>query len=300
MKNKLIVIGGPTASGKTALAIRLAKQFQTEIISADSRQFYKEISIGTAKPTPEELAEVKHHFINSHSITESFNSGAFADAARILIDNLFKKHEVVIIVGGSGLYIKSLLEGFDDLPYVEENIRTNLKNSFKENGIQHLLDELKKSDPAYFEKVDQHNHQRVMRALEIIRASGKPYSSFLGNKNKNSTFDTECYCLDISREILYNRINIRVDEMMKQGLEAEAKSVLPYRNHTALQTVGYKELFDYFDGNISLEESISLIKQHTRNYAKRQLTWFKHQGDFKFVTADSGDYFDELDFFIKQ
>ena len=287
MNKQLIVVGGPTASGKTRLAIRLAKHFNTEIISADSRQFYREISIGTAKPTDEELAEVKHHFINSHSIQENFNAGAFSDAANKIIAELFKKNETVIVVGGSGLYIKSLVQGLDDLPFVEEDIRRDLKTIFKEQGIQPLLDELKEKDILYFEKVDQQNHQRVMRALEIIRTSGKPYSSFLGNKKTESSFETRCICIDHPREILYDRINSRVEEMMQHGLEAEARAVLPYRTHAALQTVGYKELFEHFDGATTLEHAIELIKQHTRNYAKRQITWFKHQGDFKFVDADA-------------
>ncbi|CAN5617743.1 tRNA (adenosine(37)-N6)-dimethylallyltransferase MiaA [soil metagenome] len=286
MKPTLIVVGGATATGKTSLAIELAQQFNTAIISADSRQCYREISIGTAKPTAEELSLVPHHFINSHSIQDYFSSGIFAIEATKIIDQLFTEHQVIILVGGSGLYIKALLEGLDDLPEVSAAIRAELKSDYQEKGLAELLEELKKSDPEYFSKVDQHNHARVIRALEVIRSSGLPYSSFLGKKSKEKNFNTVAISIQHPREILYERINRRVDQMINDGLVSEAETVSDYRNHPALRTVGYKELFQYFDGTITLEEAILQIKQHTRNYAKRQETWFRHQADFKFITAE--------------
>jgi len=286
MQKRLIVIGGPTASGKTALAIQLANYYNTEIISADSRQFYKELIIGTAKPTKEELNQAPHHFINSHSIKEHLNAGRFAIEANEILKNLFISKNVVILVGGSGLYINALINGLDNLPSVDEKHRIELKEEFKLNGINSILDELKKKDPEYFNKVDQQNHQRIIRALEIIRTSGKPYSYFLGKKKQNNNFEVNSYVIDFPREQLYNRINLRVDSMMNQGLLSEVESLINFRSHPTLQTVGYKEIFEYLDGKNPLPITIELIKQHTRNYAKRQLTWFKHQGDYKFLTAD--------------
>ena len=287
MQKKLIVIGGPTASGKTALAIQLAIYFKTEIISADSRQFYRELTIGTAKPTDEELSQAKHHFINSHSINEHINAGTFSIAGQEILKDLFQKQDVVILVGGSGLYINALLFGLDNLPKVDDHHRQALKDEFKTHGLLPLLDELKKNDLCYFEKVDQQNHQRVMRALEIIRTTGNPYSLYLGKNDKINFYDVSSFVIDYTRDKLYHRINKRVDSMMDQGFLEVVKSLIAYRQHSTLQTVGYKELFEYLDGTNSLDEAIDLIKQHTRNYAKRQLTWFRHQGDFQFITEEN-------------
>ena len=286
MQKKLIVIGGPTASGKTTLAIQLATYFKTEIISADSRQFYRELTIGTAKPTNEELSQAKHHFINSHSINEHINAGTYSIEAQKILNNIFQINDVAILVGGSGLFINALIYGLDNLPKVEEPIRQTLKDEFKTIGLDSLLAELKNKDPDYYEKVDQQNHQRVMRALEIIRTTGNPYSSYLGKNENTNAYEVSSFVIDYSRDKLYHRINKRVDSMMDQGFLEEVKSLVSYRQHSALQTVGYKELFEYLDGTMSLDEAIDLIKQHTRNYAKRQLTWFRHQGDFHFLVEE--------------
>ncbi len=286
MQKKLIVIGGPTASGKTALAIQLAIYFNTEIISADSRQFYKELTIGTAKPTEVELSLAKHHFINSHSINEHLNAGTYSIAAQEILNDLFQKKDVVILVGGSGLYINALLYGLDNLPKVDDHHRQALKAEFKTHGLLPLLDELKKNDQFYFEKVDQQNHQRVIRALEIYRTTGNPYSFYLGKKEKINSYSISSFAIDFTRDKLYHRINKRVDRMIDQGFLEEVKSLIPYRQHSALHTVGYKELFEHLDGINSLDEAIDLVKQHTRNYAKRQLTWFRHQGNFQLITEE--------------
>ncbi len=287
MNKKLIVIGGPTASGKTSLAIQLAQFYKTQIISADSRQFYKELSIGTAKPNLIELSNAKHHFIDSHSIADHLNAGTFAIQAQEILTTLFKDNNEVIVVGGSGLYINALINGLDDLPQIDENIRLSLKDEFKTNGLQPLLEELKKNDPEFYKKVDQQNHRRIIRALEIIRTTGNPYSYYLGQKEKSNDYNLYSFVVDFPRDQLYERINIRTEWMRKEGLLEEAISLLKYRDHPALQTVGYKELFEYIDGARSLNETFELIKQHTRNYAKRQLTWFRHQGDYQFLSTEN-------------
>ncbi len=280
MKKQLIVVGGPTASGKTALSIALAQHFQTEIISADSRQCYRELTIGTAKPDQEELAAAPHHFIDSHSISETFNAGAFAAAASTLLTELFSQHNVVILTGGSGLYIKALTDGIDELPDTDPALRKTLNELFREKGIAALQEELQHADPQYFATVDRNNHRRLIRALEIIRSSGKPYSSFLGISKPARDYSVRNYAIDYPRDELYARIDARVDRMVAQGLVEEVKGLLPYRSHPALRTVGYQELFAYFDEQCTLEEAIALIKQHSRNYAKRQVTWFRNQSDF--------------------
>ncbi|WP_346345141.1 tRNA (adenosine(37)-N6)-dimethylallyltransferase MiaA [Mucilaginibacter sp. dw_454] len=271
----LIVIAGPTASGKTAAAINLAQHYKTAILSADSRQFYREMSIGTAKPSWIELAAAKHYFIDSHSITESFSVGDFEKQALTLLDELFKVHDVVILVGGSGLYIKALTEGFDDIPQADPQIRERLNKELAAKGIEPLQKRLKEVDPDYYDEVDINNPQRIIRALEVHNATGKPFSSYRKASTNKRPFNVLKIALDMPREVLYNRINQRVDSMIEQGLIAEVRSLIFQRDLNALNTVGYSELFDYFDDKISLESAIDKIKQNTRNFAKRQLTWFR-------------------------
>jgi len=283
---KLIVIAGPTAVGKTAAAIKLAQLLQTEIISADSRQFYREMSIGTAKPDAAELVQAKHHFIDSHSIKESFTVGDFEKEALQLLDELFKTHDKVIMVGGSGLFIQAVTQGFDNLPTAEPKIREQLNNEFAEKGIEYLQQRLKGADPDYYDQVDLNNPQRLIRALEVFEATGKPFSSYRKATINTRPFESIKIVLDLPREELYNRINQRVDIMIEQGLVEEVRSLLLYRHLNALNTVGYSELFNYFDGNTDLQTAIDLIKQNTRRFAKRQLTWFRKDKEMKWLMAN--------------
>lgn len=275
-KPQIIAIVGPTASGKTALAIRIAKQLDTEIISADSRQFYKELPIGSAMPSPEELNTVPHHFINCRSVTEPYTAGRYAEDARKIIDGLLKKHEQVVVCGGSGLYIQALLYPMDDFPDVDELSKQKVEDILQNDGIGGLQTKLKELDPTYFSEVDQYNTARLRRALEVCLASGKPYSAFRTQGNK-ALYSFSAYGINLPKSELHTRIHQRVDNMIAHGLETEARNVIPYRNQKALQTVGYSEFFDYFDGKISHEQCIDLIKTHTRQYAKRQMTWFRRQ-----------------------
>jgi tRNA dimethylallyltransferase len=277
----LVVIAGPTAVGKTKLAIDLAKHYNSVILSADSRQFYKELSIGTAKPTDKELSEVKHYFINNKNITELFGAGHYEKEAIPLLDQLFKEHQLVFVVGGSGLYIDALLYGVDEFEDVPIEVREKLNAEFDEQGLEPLQNELKEKDPAYAKTVDLNNSQRVIRALEVCRHSGKPYSSFLKKHQTQRNFTPIKLFINTDREKLYERINKRVDDMMAQGLLNEVKGLVPYKHVNALKTVGYKELFDHLEGRCSLEEAVTKIKQHTRNYAKRQITWFKNQDEME-------------------
>lgn len=270
----LIVVVGPTAVGKTELAIRLANHYNTSIVSADSRQFYREMSIGTAKPTPEELSRAKHYFINSHSINDSFNVGDFEIQALKVIDEIFAGNDIAILAGGSGLYIKAVCEGFDDLPVVNEDIRNQLNTEYRQQGIHTLQERLKIKDPDYYNTVDLNNPQRIIRALEVIESTGNTFSSYRKATNKERPFNIIKIGLNLPREKLYERINLRVDLMLKQGLLAEVESLQTYQHLNALNTVGYKELFEYLNGNINLHTAVSNIKQNTRNFAKRQLTWF--------------------------
>ncbi|HAV54478.1 MAG TPA: tRNA (adenosine(37)-N6)-dimethylallyltransferase MiaA [Aequorivita sp.] len=274
-KPLLICVVGATAIGKTSLAIKLARAFNTEIISADSRQFFKEMSIGTAVPSKEELDAVPHHFIQNKSIFEDYSVGDFERDSLALLKILFEKNTVVVMVGGSGLYVDAVIKGLDNFPEVPSKIRDQLNFELAEKGIETLQRELKNIDPEYFKKVDIQNPHRLVRALEIHRATGRPYSSFLRKENPERDFNTIFIGLTAERELIYNRINLRVDIMMADGLLDEAKSLLSFRDKNALQTVGYRELFEYFDGKISLEEAISEIKKNTRRFAKRQNTWFK-------------------------
>ncbi len=277
----LIVLAGPTASGKTEVAIKIAGYFQTEIISADSRQFYREMNIGTAKPSEEELAKAHHHFINSLSIHDNYTVGDFEKETQNLLIQHFKKHKIVVMAGGSGLFIKAVCEGLDKFPVVPQKIRNAINDLFKKEGIEALQKELKKLDPKYFQKVDQHNPMRLIRALEVCWASGKPFSSFMKGKKENRFYKILYINLELDREVLYDRINQRVDRMIETGLENEARELFPFKDLTPLQTVGYQELFDYFDQKITLEQAIELIKRNSRRYAKRQMTWLRRDAHWK-------------------
>lgn len=271
----LIVVVGPTAIGKTALAIQLAQFYQTEIISADSRQFFKEMHIGTAKPSAEELASAPHHFINSHSVETLFSTGDFEVQSLKLMESLFTKHDQLIMVGGSGLYIDAVCKGLDDLPEIDLNIREQLNQKLANDGIGAIKSQLLELDPEYYEKVDQSNPQRMIRGLEVVLSTGKKLSSFLTAKKKERPFKIVKIGLNTDRAILYDRINHRVDLMMEAGLLDEVKSLMPYRKYNGLNTVGYAEIFDYLDGKTELADAVAMIKQNTRRFAKRQLTWFR-------------------------
>lgn len=285
---RLVVILGPTAIGKTALAIELAQEFRTEIISADSRQFFKEISIGVARPSNEELEAVKHYFINFISIEDEYSAGRYEADANNLLKQLFEKHDTVVCCGGSMLYVDALVNGLDDLPG-DKLIRLSLQNELAEQGLMHLQNRLKELDPVYYTQVDLHNPHRVMRAIEVCLATGNRYSDLRKRTFQERSFDVIKIGLTAERAWLYARINQRVDIMMKNGLLEEVIGVYTKRNLNALNTVGYKELFDYLDGNSTLEESIEKIKQHTRNFAKRQLTWWRRDDSIKWIEVDKCD-----------
>jgi len=273
---KLIVIVGPTAIGKTACSIQLAKHFNTVILSADSRQFYKEISIGTAKPSEEEMDGIPHFFINSHSITEDFNVNDFEKEALIILEDIFKQRDTAILVGGSGMYVDSLCYGMDDaMPDPDEKIRMRLQNQLEINGIASLQDELKQLDPLFYEEIDLNNSNRLMRAIEVCLITGTPYSTLRKGTIKKRPFEIIRVGLEKERELIYDRINQRVDLMMENGLLDEVRSIVDFRHQNALKTVGYRELFDYLDEKVSLNEAVEKIKVNSRRYAKRQLTWFK-------------------------
>lgn len=271
---KVISVVGATAIGKTNLAIQLANHYKTEIISADSRQFFKEMNIGTAVPSTQELAQAKHHFIQHKSIFEAYSVGDFQREAIECLHELFQKNEIVILVGGSGLYIDALLNGLDNFPEVPAEIRQELIEKYQQKGISFLQEKLKELDFQQYNKMDIQNPQRLIRALEVCLASGKPYSSFLNKKEKNPFFTSVEIGLTASRSVIYERINLRVEKMLEQGLLKEAQKLYPHRNLNALQTVGYQELFSFFGGEFSLEVAIEKIKTNTRRFAKRQATWF--------------------------
>ena len=279
-RGTLIVVGGPTGSGKSALAVEIAKHFNAPIISTDSRQMYRGMAIGTAQPTAEELAAVKHYFIADREPEDDFNCGRYEVEALALLDRLFTENRYVVAVGGSGLYIQALCSGMDALPEADEELRNNLKNRLAEEGIDSLFAELQRLDPAYAEIVDRCNPARVMRALEVCISSGRPYSEQRSGTTSERPFHIIKIATDMPRDILYDRINRRVDVMVEDGLIAEAQAMYPKRHLNALQTVGYRELFDYFDGKCSLVEAIELIKRNSRHYAKRQMTWFRRDSEF--------------------
>lgn len=279
MSKFLITILGPTASGKTTLAIELANSFKTEIISADSRQFYNEMSIGTAKPTPEELSKAKHHFINHLSVAEYYSAGKFEEEAMAKIAELHQQKDVVVMVGGSGLYLNAVLFGIDPFPEIPIEVRLKTLHFYKENGLQALRDELRKYDPEYFLEVDLDNPRRLMRALEVCYATGMTYSSFRQQSPKSRPFESIKIAFDWKREELYKRINQRVDDMLEKGLIQECQQLLPYKSELALDTIGYKEIFEFLDGKITKTDAIELIKRNSRRYAKRQLTWFRSDNE---------------------
>lgn len=283
-----IIITGPTASGKTALALQLAQQYHTNIISADSRQCFKELNIGVAKPTEEELALVKHYFINSHSVTEDVNAVTFEHYALSAVHEIFETNNVAIMVGGTGLYIKAFCEGLDDIPDIPMEIRNKVIEQYETYGLAFLQEELKQKDPVFWLKAEQQNPQRLMRALEVLYATGESITTFRKNKKAERDFNIIKIALQLSKEELHRNINHRVDVMMQQGLLDEVKSLITYKNYNALQTVGYKELFDYLEGKISLDEAVEKIKSNTRQYAKRQITWLKK--DAEMSTMNANDY----------
>ena len=283
-KNTLIVIAGPTGIGKTALAIDVAKHFNTEIVSADSRQFYKELKIGAAFPNHKELSVVKHHFIGNLSITDEYNVSKYEQDALQTLETIFTTHNTAVLVGGSGLYLDAVCKGIDELPDPDPELRESIKTLFNENGITALQSKLKLLDPEYYNQVDRDNPKRLMRAIEVCITTGKTYTSLRLSNPKPRNFNIIKIGLFTDREVMYWRINQRTDKMIKDGLIEEAYSLLPYRNYNSLNTVGYKELFNYFDKTITLEEAIDKIKIHTRRYAKRQLTWFNK--DDKIIWID--------------
>ncbi|MCH4824207.1 tRNA (adenosine(37)-N6)-dimethylallyltransferase MiaA [Gramella lutea] len=286
MNNNLINIVGPTAIGKTSLSIRIAQHFNTEIISADSRQFFKEMKIGTAVPEKEELASVKHHFIQHISVKDNYSVGDFERDAILKLSELYNSHNTVVMVGGSGLYTKAVTEGLDNFPKVDPEIRKNLNEHLENDGIDWLQQKLFALDPEYYKTADVQNPHRLIRALEICISTGKPFSSFLDQEKPQRNFETISIGLTADRELIYDRINRRVDLMIENGLLEEAKELYPNRHLNALNTVGYKELFQYFDGEINLETAISEIKKNTRRFAKRQLTWFRKDESIKWFEYD--------------
>ena len=276
----LIIIAGPTAVGKTSVAIQLANYFNTEIISADSRQIFEELNIGVARPSIDELNAVKHHFIANKSIRDYFSAGEYEREVIALLEELFKTKNVVILCGGTGFYINAILNGFDDIPVIDDTIREQLNRQFKEVGIESLQQQLKELDEETYNTIDIHNTQRVIRALEVCIGTNQKFSSFKRKNEVQRNFKAIKIGLNVSKEQLHHNINSRVDEMMRNGFLEEAKSVYDYRNHNALQTVGYKELFDFIDNKTTLFEATDLIKLHTRQYAKRQLTFFNKHADY--------------------
>lgn len=285
-RNKLIYVGGPTCSGKTKLSVLLAETFNTDIISCDSRQIYKEISIGTAKPSKNNLKKVKHHFINHVSIHEDYNVGIYNRETKKTLESIFKRKNMVILVGGTGLYANSIINGIDKFPKIENSIKKKLNLILKNEGIEKLNLMLKKYDPEYYKIVDKNNSRRIIRALEVSLSSGKPFISFLKKVRKNNLFESKVLLMNLERKELYKKINSRVDKMISLGLEKEAKSLFKYKHLNSLQTVGYREFFNYFEGKCSYKNTIEEIKKNTRRYAKRQITWNKKYKDSFLVNED--------------
>jgi tRNA dimethylallyltransferase len=284
----LIVVSGPTAIGKTAFSIRLAEHFNTEIISADSRQFYREMRIGTAYPEPEELAAISHHFIGNLSLKDSYNVARYEKDALTLLKNLFEKHEIVVLTGGSGLYIDAICKGIDDLPDHDPELRKSLKEELEKIGLQAFSEKLKILDPEYYSVVDLNNPNRLLRAVEVCLQTGNTYTSLRKSITKPRPFKTIKIGLNTERALLFKRVGERVESMMRKGLLDEVESLLPYRDNNALNTVGYKELFAFLDGKVPLDQAIEKIKTNTRRYAKRQLTWFKRDEEMQWF--DSSDF----------
>ncbi|EAY29145.1 tRNA (adenosine(37)-N6)-dimethylallyltransferase MiaA [Microscilla marina] len=285
----LLVVVGPTAVGKTTLCIRLAQHFDTEIVSADSRQFYREMAIGTAKPTSEELAQAPHHLIDSQSIMDDYNVGDYEKDALVCLEDIFARKQVAILTGGSGLYIQAVCDGIDEMPEVAPEIRAQLMGRLQQEGLEPLLQQLEQLDPVYYQQVDQANPHRVVRALEVCLSTGQPYSSFRKKNKVQRPFNILKIGLERDREELYERINLRMDLMLEQGLLEEVKALYPYKNHNALQTVGYKEIFDYMDNKHDWDEAVRLLKRNSRRYAKRQMTWFRRDEEIHWFSPQKVD-----------
>ena len=295
MKKKLITISGQTASGKTNLSIRLAQYLNCSIISCDSRQFYKEMSIGTAVPSKLELSKANHYFIHHKSVKDNYTVGDFQNDALKLIENLFKKDDYIILTGGSGMYMDAIVNGIDKFPKIKLGVRELLNEKHNSRGILFLKNKLKELDPEYYDIVDVNNHRRLIRALEVCISTGKPYSSFLNKKNKKYDFESINFCIKVDRELLYKKINYRVDKMISDGLIKEAKTLLKFKDLNSLNTVGYKELFEHFKGNLTKSQAIEKIKQNTRRYAKRQMTWLKNKN---LIWIENNIEIDEIKRFI--
>jgi tRNA dimethylallyltransferase len=290
----VIIIAGPTAAGKTSVAIGMAKRFGTEIISADSRQCYRELSIGVARPSQEELSEVKHHFIASHSIHEKITAADFEKYALEKTKEIFETHDQVVMVGGTGLYIKAFCEGLDEIPEVPHKIHEDVITAYKSNGLQWLQNEVEKLDPAWFANGEIQNPRRMMRALEVFRATGHSITHFRKGTKAIRNFKIIKIALHLPKEELHRNINNRVDQMMVMGLEEEVRKLIPYQQLNALQTVGYKELFDYFNGQSTIAEAVELVKRNTRQYAKRQMTWFRKDEEMHWLSPDLSEAMDYL------
>jgi tRNA dimethylallyltransferase len=289
LSKTVYIIVGPTAVGKTSLAIQLAKHLQTEIISADARQCYKELTIGVARPSQEELNQVPHHFIANHSIHEIVNASVFEKEALVITEKLFQQKDNIVIVGGTGLYIKAFCEGLDDIPSIDPSVRSSIIESYESNGLIWLQEQLKQKDPVYWEQAEQENPQRLMRALEVMEGLGKSILSFQGHQKKQRPFEIKLIGLEMDRSILYDRINARVLQMIADGLEQEVQSLLPQFSLNALQTVGYREWLPYFNQEQTKEQVIAAIQQNTRQYAKRQMTWFKKDPSVQWFNASAPD-----------
>lgn len=299
-RGTLIVISGPTGSGKSALAVRIAQHYNAPIISTDSRQFYRGLAIGTAQPTKEELAAAKHYFIADREVEDDFNSGKYETEALRLLDKLFKDNEYVVAVGGSGLYIQALCDGMDAMPEANDEVRQQLKERLQNEGLAVLADELRQRDPEYYDRVDRSNPARVMRALEVCIVTGRTYTEQRSGEKAERSFNIIKIATDMPRDILYDRINRRVDMMVAECLVEEARRVYHKRHLNALQTVGYREMFDYFDGITTLDEAIELIKRNSRHYAKRQMTWFRRDTQFSwFAPSDLDTIIAHIDSFNK-
>jgi tRNA dimethylallyltransferase len=295
LKKKLITISGQTASGKTNLSIRLAQNLNCSIISCDSRQFYKEMSIGTAVPSKLELSKANHYFIHHKSVKDNYTVGDFQNDALKLIENLFKKDDYIILTGGSGMYMDAIVNGIDKFPKIKLGVRELLNEKHNSRGILFLKNKLKELDPEYYDIVDVNNHRRLIRALEVCISTGKTYSSFLNKKNKEYDFESVNFGIKVDRELLYKKINYRVDKMISDGLIKEAKTLLNFKDLNPLNTVGYKELFEHFKGNLTKSQAIEKIKQNTRRYAKRQMTWLKNKN---LVWIENNVEIDEIKKFI--
>lgn len=281
----VIIITGPTASGKTSLAVKAAQHYNTEIISADSRQCFREMNIGVAKPSAEEFHAVRHYFINSHSIHQEVNAAMFAEYAHDVAEKIFSDSDILIMVGGTGLYIRAFTDGLDNIPAIDPKIRQRIITEYEKNDLKWLQDQIKQKDPKFYHQGELQNPQRLMRALEVVEGTGKSIKDFHSGR-PDRKYDIVKYAVDVPKDQLYKNINSRVDKMIEDGLLEEVRSLVPYRNLNALQTVGYTELFDYLDGNISLSDAVEKIKQNTRNYAKRQMTWLRKDKEIKWIKGE--------------